>query len=118
MADKIPDTQEERRRYPRLEVPIMYRSSRKEGPALPTQNFSLGGVRIYSNAYLKEGKQIEIELCLPQEESIVATVRVVWTKVLPPGSDAVFDVALEFLDLPDGAMDKIKEILNKNSVEE
>lgn len=118
MADKIPDTQEERRRYPRLEVPIMYRSSRKEGPASPTQNFSLGGVRIFSNAYLKEGKQIEIELCLPQEESIVATVRVVWTKVLPPGSDAVFDIALEFLDLPDGSMDKIIKVLKMASVEE
>ncbi len=101
-----------------MEVPIMYRSSRKEGPVHPTQNFSLGGVRIYSNAYLKEGKQIEIELCLPQEDSIVATVRVVWTKVLPPGSDAVFDVALEFLDLPAGAIEKLKKVLKMDSVEE
>ena len=114
MADKTPDTQEERRRYPRLAAPIMYRRSIKEGPVFPTRNFSLGGVRINSNAYLKEGKQIEIELCLPNEESIVAVVRVVWTKVLPEGSDAVFDVALEFLDLPDGAMEKIKAVLDQN----
>jgi len=118
LAEKTPPVKEERRRYPRLEVPIMYRSSRKEGPVHPTQNFSLGGVRIYSNAYLKEGKQIEIELCLPQEDSIVATVRVVWTKVLPPGSDAVFDVALEFLHLPAGASEKLKKILKTDSVEE
>ncbi len=118
MADKIPDSQEERRRYPRLVVPIMYRRTVKEGPAHPTKNFSLGGVRVNSNVYLKEGKNIEVELLLPDEESIVAIVRVVWTKVLPEGSDAVFDVALEFLDLPDGAVDKIKTVLDQSSDDE
>ena len=114
MADKIPDTQEERRRYPRLVVPIMYRRTIKEGPVYPTKNFSLGGVRIPSNSYMKEDKRIEIELLLPDKVSIVAVVRVVWAKVLPEGSDAVFDVALEFLDLPDGAIEKIKAVLEKD----
>jgi hypothetical protein len=117
LADRIPDTREERRRYPRLVVPIMYRRTVKEGPVYPTKNFSLGGVRIPSNSYLKEDKRIEIELLLPSKESIVAIVRVVWTKVLPEGSDAVFDVALEFLELPDGAVEKIKAVLEEDSGE-
>ena len=62
----------------------------------------LGGVRIYSNVYLKEGKQIEIKLCFPKGNWIVATVRVVWISPLPPGSGSVFDVGLEFIDLRSG----------------
>ena len=93
----------------------MFRASKKEGPARPTYDLGLGGVRIYSNVYLKEGKRIEIKLCLPKGNWIVATGRVVWIKVLPPGSGSLFDVGLEFIDLPPDAIDELKEVLEMNS---
>jgi hypothetical protein len=101
----------ERRRYPRLEVPVLFRSSKKEDDFSPTFNLGLGGVRIYSNRYLKKGKQQEIVLCFPEGNTIPATAQVVWTKVLPPGSAAAFDVGLEFIDLPPEAVDMLKEVL-------
>ena len=101
----------ERRRFPRLSVPVLFRSAKTEEPARPTHNLGLGGVRIYSNRYLKKGKKLQIELCLPEGNPIMATVRVVWTKVQPSGSNAAFDVGLEFVDLPPPAREKLKEVL-------
>lgn len=102
----------ERRRYPRLKVPVLFRTSKKEEKERPTYNLGLGGVRIYSNRYLKKGKQLEIELCFPERKTAVATVRVVWIKVLPEGSAAAFDVGLEFIDLPPDAVEELKEVLD------
>lgn len=101
----------ERRRYPRLNVPVLVRSAKKEEEASPTYNMGLGGVRIYSNRYLKKGKKLQIELCFPERNSVVADVRVVWIKVLPPDSEAAFDVGLEFIDLPSDAIEKIGDVL-------
>jgi len=102
----------ERRRFPRLKVPVLFRSAKKDGKERPTYNLGLGGVRIYSNRYLKKGKQQEIELCFPKGNSVIATVRVVWITVLPEGSDAAFDVGLEFIDLPPDAINELKEVLD------
>ena len=103
----------ERRRFPRLKVPVLFRTAKVEEEKSPTANLGLGGVRIYSNRYLKKGNKLEIELCFPKGNSIVATVRVVWTKVLPSGSDAAFDIGLEFIKLPSAAMEELKEVLAK-----
>lgn len=101
----------ERRRYPRLEVPVLFRTSKIEDDSAPTSNLGLGGVRIFSNRYLKKGKRQEIVLCFPEGKSITVTVQVVWLKVLPPGSSAAFDIGLEFIDLPPEAIDVLKEVL-------
>jgi hypothetical protein len=74
----------------------------------------LGGVRIYSNRYVKKGKQMDIQLCFPEGNSISATVRVVWLKVLPEGSDAAFDVGLEFINLPPSAIEELKGVLEED----
>ena len=68
----------------------------------------------YKLLNLKKGKQLEIQLCFPEGNSIDATVQVVWTKVLPPGSDAAFDVGLEFIDLPPDAVDVLKDVLKSD----
>ena len=104
----------DRRRFPRLKVPVLFRSVKIEEEKSPTTNLGLGGVRVYSNRYLKKGKQLEIELCFPKGNSIVAAVRVVWTKVLPSGSDAAFDIGFEFINLPSSAMEELKEVLEKD----
>lgn len=111
MTKDIVPIETERRRFPRLNVPVLFRAAKMEEDASPTYNLGLGGVRIFSNRYVKKGKQMEIELCFPEGNSVVATVRVVWTKVLPEGSDAAFDVGLEFINLPPSAIDELKGVL-------
>ena len=114
LTKKVAGIQTERRRFPRLKVPILFRTAKVEEKVSPTYNLGLGGVRIYSNRYLKKGKQLKIELCFPKGNSITAAVRVVWIKVLPPGSGAAFDLGLEFLDLPPEAIDELKRELESN----
>jgi hypothetical protein len=111
LTKKAISIETERRRFPRLKVPVLFRATKVEEKVGPTYNLGLGGVRIYSNRYLKKGKQLEIELCFPKGNSVIATVRVVWTKVLPSGSDAAFDIGLEFIDLPPTAIDELKVVL-------
>ena len=109
----------EQRRFPRVKAPVLYRLPKQKSLNNPSVNMSFGGIRVYSNVYFNEGKRMEIELLLPDGNSVEVTVCVVWTNVLPPGSDASFDVGFEFLSLPPGAFNKLKDVLDmNNSVEE
>ncbi len=74
-------------------------------------------MRIYSNNPLKEKQSLEIELHLPCGKSVVASVRVAWIKALPPGSDALYDVGLEFINLPEDSIFELKSALEVTSSE-
>ena len=67
--------------------------------------------------WLEEGKRLEIEFFLPKGNSIVALARVVWIKKLPPDSEGLYDVGLEFIHLPDDTLDELKSVLKKSSSE-
>jgi hypothetical protein len=107
----------ERRRFPRVTAPVFYRSPRLFSPKRKVSNISPAGVRIYSDEPLEEGKRLEIEFFLPSGYSVVAIMRVVWTKKLPPDSDGKYDVGLEFIHLPPVAVDELKSVLKKTSSE-
>lgn len=106
---------EERRRYPRIQAPILYRAARLFGPRRKVSNISLAGVRIFSDEPLKKGKRIEIELFLSEEKSVVAVARVIWSESLPSGAEAAYDVGLEFVDLPPGALEELKSIVEQHA---
>jgi len=114
LTKKISPGEVERRRFPRLKVPVLFRPAKMDENPLPTKDIGNGGVRIYSNRYLKKGKKLEIELFLPGGNSVTSDVRVVWTKVLPPGSAAVFDIGLEFLTLSPAAREQLKTVLEND----
>jgi hypothetical protein len=78
-------------------------------------NVSLAGVRIYSNKPLKKGQALEIELLLPSGNSLKAIVSVVWISALPPGSEALYDVGLEFLEIADDAIPKLQFVLEDSA---
>ena len=105
----------ERRHFPRVVAPIYYRSPRILTPKRRVSNISLGGIRIYSDELLEEGKRIEIEIFLPSGFSIIAIVRVVWINELPADSEAKYDVGLEFIHLPVGAMNELKGVLGEST---
>ena len=108
----------ERRRYPRLMAPSFFRSPSIFGPRSRIFDISLGGIRVYSDYSFKKGRRLEIEIFLSKEHSIVATARVVWIKELPQGSDALYDVGLEFIKLPSNAFHELKSVLDDCTLNE
>ena len=107
----------QRRRHPRLRAPVSYTPPRLIGPPRivsqkrQISDISLGGVRIFSDELLLEGKGLQFELFRPLKRAVTASARVVWVKELPPGSEARYDVGLEFIHLPPPAMDELRTIL-------
>ena len=106
----------DRRRFPRVKAPVYYRPASVFGMSSQASNISLAGVRIYSNKPFKKGQALEIELLLPNGNSLKAIiVRVVWISALPPGSEALYDVGLEFLNIADDVIPKLQSVLEESS---
>jgi hypothetical protein len=87
---------DERRRFPRLNVPVYYRPARLLSPRKPAQDVSRGGIRVYTDDPLELGTRLEIELFLPDGESLTVDVRVAWVRELRQ-QDAQYEAGLEFL---------------------
>jgi c-di-GMP-binding flagellar brake protein YcgR len=105
----------DRRRFPRVKAPVYYRPASAFGMSSQASDISLAGVRIYSNKPFKKGHALEIELLLPNGNSLKAIVRVVWTSALPPGSEALYDIGLEFLNIADDVIPKLQSVLEESS---
>ena len=103
--------EEDRRKYPRLNAPIYYRSAQFFSRRTPVVNISLGGIRVYSDEGLKIGKRLELELFLPDKTSIVCTARVVWQKPLPEGAVAKYEVGIEFLEINPDVVERLSKVL-------
>lgn len=74
-------------------------------------DLSLGGVRIYSDEWHNVGELLELEFFLPGGSLIEAIGRVVWIKEMPSRAEALYDVGLEFVELSDAAIKKLKGVL-------
>jgi hypothetical protein len=100
-----------RRQFPRVKSPVLYRSISTPGSKHKISDISLGGVRIFSNERIRKGKRLELELFLPQGQSLIVTAKVAWIRPLPKGSASPFDMGLEFISLPPNAMKELKTVL-------
>jgi c-di-GMP-binding flagellar brake protein YcgR len=98
--NKSSKPEKERRRFPRVMAPVLCRIPRKAAKKQRVSNLSLGGVRIYSDERLDIGQELDLEFFLPNGAVLEARAKVVWLKELPPGSQGVYDMGLEFLALP------------------
>ena len=118
------ESEADKRRFPRVKAQVLHTQPRFYGPPRlhgqkrPIANISPGGVRIYSDELLKEGKSVQIELELPSGRSVTATARVVWIGELPPGSEARYDVGLEFLVISKEAFEELQSISENGSTDE
>ena len=74
-------------------------------------DLGVGRMRVYSDDPLKIGARFEVELFLPDSSSVTCLTEVMWIRELPPGSPAVYDVGLQFLDVPPDALDQIGALL-------
>ncbi len=106
------NTEEDRRKYPRLNVPILYREASFFSRREPVINIGLGGIRVYSDEELKIGKRLELELFLPDKTSLVCTSRVVWQKLLPEGAVAKYEIGFEFLGMSPDALRCLAKVLD------
>lgn len=98
---------QDRRHFPRLEAHVLWRAPRLGGPQSPVLDVSEGGLRVYSDDMVAVGSRLEMELLFPGEETLEVLARVVRVDTLPKGSPAKFDVAVEFLDVPVEAREKL-----------
>ncbi len=105
----------DRRRFPRVKAPVYYRPAGAFGISSQASNVSLAGVRIYSNKPFKKSQPLEIELLLPNGNSLKAIVKVVWISALPPGSEALYDIGLEFLNIGDDVIPQLQSVLEESS---
>jgi hypothetical protein len=104
-------TEENRRKYPRLNAPILYRAAPFISRRNPVMNISLVGIRVYSDEELNIGKRLELELCLSDNTSMVCTARVVWQKPIPEGAIAKYEIGLEFLEISPDDLQRLAKVL-------
>lgn len=57
---------------------------------------SRGGIKVYTDDPLELGTRLEIELFLPEGESLTLDVRVAWLRELS-GQESRYEAGLEFL---------------------
>ena len=103
----------ERRRYPRLAAPVIYRPA---GLRLfhhrrsTAGDIGAGGMRVYSDEGLHLGERLELELLLPDHRWIRVWVRVVW--VTPAdGVEANYELGLQFTDIADQDRQRLASVL-------
>jgi hypothetical protein len=111
MTTESNDSSKERRRFPRVKAPIFCRPAGFLKARYKIGNVSLGGFRIFSDTLYKAEERLEIEIFLPDNQSIVEIVRVVWIKELPPSSEALYDVGIEFIRLSSQDAHKLQMVL-------
>ncbi|MGH7776207.1 MAG: PilZ domain-containing protein [Candidatus Dormibacterales bacterium] len=91
----------DRRRFPRVQAPVLYRvlGPRIFGTPASPGDVGLGGMRVYSDERHKPWKRLEIEVFLPDQTTITCGAKVVWIEPLARSAGAKFDVGLEFTDI-------------------
>lgn len=102
----------EKRRYPRIQAPIYYKSPRFRHARERVIDVSLGGVRIYSDTALKIDQGLDIELFLPDSTTLRCRARVAWIASLPANGPAKYDVGLEIISMPPGGSTRLEKVLD------
>ncbi|WP_240359085.1 PilZ domain-containing protein [Pyxidicoccus trucidator] len=108
------DSPSDRRRFPRLAAPLYARPARLRRVDYTQQQVldaSLGGIRIYSDDEHKQNSPLELDLFLKDGTSLRCDARVAWTKALPKGAAARYEVGLAFTDVSPDALEKLKTVL-------
>jgi hypothetical protein len=107
-------TESDRRIYPRLKVPMLWRSPGLIVKLSRTVNVSMGGARVFSDDRMKIGSKLNLELMPDPETSVQVLARVAWIDELGDGAPARYDVGLEFLDVPEEMVSRLAAILQRD----
>lgn len=92
----------ERRQFPRVSAPMYCRPARRRLlRRRKVVDVGLGGMRVYSDEAFKVGDRMEIDLLHEDGDDFVTCVaEVAWTREIPGGDPASYDLGLRFLDVP------------------
>lgn len=113
------DVQTERRKYKRLNAPMYCRplgramAKTQETPKIAVEDISLGGVRVYSDDRHKPGDRLELELWLPDGDSITLDTTVVWVDPLEGQNPARFEIGLKFVDVKTSDLARLEAVLKE-----
>jgi c-di-GMP-binding flagellar brake protein YcgR len=103
----------ERRRYPRVQAPIVYSPMGLLHHRRATRDVSQGGFRAYADDVLHAGERLEVELWLPDRTSVRCWVRVQWVQRLVDASEARYDVGFQFIDIADADVQRLATVLRR-----
>lgn len=103
-----------RRKFPRLEVPVFYRT-KTSPPADRRQAFdsSQGGVRLYADRPHALGEQLDLELFIPGHGELSCGAEVVWMEALPMDAPARFEVGVKFVRISPEDQARLAAILKE-----
>lgn len=72
----------------------------------------MGGARVYSDDDVPVGTRFDIELFLPDGTSLSCLAEVMWVRPLVEhDAPAKFDIGLGFLDVPQGDLATLRQLL-------
>ena len=108
------ESQSERRQYPRIRAPILWRPVGPLTSSTPLIDISLGGLRVYSDISHKTGERMEIEVFLHNGTTVTCLVEMAWCRELPEGSHAAFDLGLQFVDLSPEGLARLSTVLESD----
>jgi c-di-GMP-binding flagellar brake protein YcgR len=103
----------ERRRFKRVQAPVL---SRPLGAALVEDrravgDISTGGVRVYTDDEHTQGEHLELELFLPDGNTVTLDTLIVWIDALPDAKPAKYEVGLRFVDIATADLERIQKVL-------
>ncbi len=103
----------ERRKFPRVAAPMYCRPARRRLlRRRKVVDLGLGGMRVYSDDAFEVGSRMEIDLMAETGDDFVTCVtEVVWIRELPGRKPAMYDVGLQFLDVPPKGRSMIEKLL-------
>ncbi len=113
--EQVTDSTDDRRKFPRLNVPLYFRPARRRLPRRQVVDVGLGGIRVYSDEPLSVGARFEIELFMPDHSSLNCLTEVMWVRAIPGGDPAAYDIGLQFLDVPSEALDQLRALVGDAS---
>lgn len=108
------DLNQNKRQYPRVNLPVYCRPARLTSPRSPLINIGLGGIRVYSDKPFRIGDRLEIELFLPDSTSLTCIVKIVWLNPMD-GSTAKYDVGLQFLEVEGSDLHRLATMLKQST---
>ena len=98
----------ERREFPRLKRPVFYRVPSIFDRWGKIHDVSLGGCRIYSDKKLKPGRELILEVLMPDQSTLRARAQVRWAAKAPEDVEARFEVGLQFYAMPEGSLEALQ----------
>lgn len=101
----------ERREFPRIQAPIYCRPAHRRLGRRQVVDVGLGGMRVYSDEPFDQGARFEVELFMPGGDSVNCLAEVMWTRPIPGGQPAPFDVGLKFLHVPEAGVAMLTALL-------